>query len=90
VTIGENEKVNMRDAFVNLQRALQDAMGEVERGEVLFEREGALSGDTWAVMESTVHAVGDKLRDLKTLRAEQQRQEDIEKIMEYIDGRATD
>jgi hypothetical protein len=59
------------EGFYDLMLALKDALGEVERSAVLWGKEGGtLSREDWARTESVVHAVGDKLRDLKTVRDE--------------------
>lgn len=67
-----DQKPLLSEEFFDLEQALKDALGEVQTSYVLYAREGALSAEDWARMESTVHAVGDKLRDLKTVRGESQ------------------
>jgi hypothetical protein len=65
------DKAAEASAFHDLELALKDALGEVERSAVLFNKQGGqLSMSDWMRTKSTVHAVGDKLRDLDTLRNE--------------------
>lgn len=82
----QQDQPTVPEAFFALVLALRDATGEVERSSLLYGRENNVSEEDWARMESTVHAVGDKLRDLQTVRREAKTQAGLKEIEDYIDS----
>ncbi|MFD8340552.1 hypothetical protein ACFV42_49450 [Streptomyces solisilvae] len=73
-------------ALINLERTLRDALGEVERGCVLIDREGDLSTEDWSRIAQVTHAVGDALTSLNVERSQATKESTIKEIVDLQDG----